>query len=144
MALSRFREEILAGRLRPGARLPFTRSTAARYGVESVNILTAFDILKSEGYVKGTVGSGTMVASVLPDEFFKNRRAQLRTGRLSHASSLTLRERPSYREHRPYVCTWCVPSVCSCSGSVSAEYLGQYWRSAGATFGGKAAARMRG
>lgn len=69
------REEILAGRLRTGSQLPSTRDLALRYGVARATIITTFDILKSEGYLRGNVGSGTFVAGVLPDELLQSRMA---------------------------------------------------------------------
>ena len=69
------REEILAGRLRPGSRLPSTRDLASRYGLARATIITTFDILKSEGYLHGSIGSGTFVAGVLPDEVLQSRMA---------------------------------------------------------------------
>jgi len=68
------RGEILAGRLRAGARLPGTRDLAAQYALSRGTIVTAFEQLKSEGYVEGTAGSGTYVSSVLPDELLKTAR----------------------------------------------------------------------
>lgn len=65
------RDEILEGRLRAGARLPGTRDLAAQYGLARGTIVTAFEQLQSEGYVEGSVGSGTYVSSVLPDELLK-------------------------------------------------------------------------
>ena len=65
------RIEILEGRLRPGAKLPGTRDLAAQYGLARGTIVSAFEQLKSEGYVDGSVGSGTYVSKVLPDELLK-------------------------------------------------------------------------
>ena len=62
------RAQILDGRLRPGARLPATRDLARQYGLSRGTIVSAFDQLKAEGYVEGTVGSGTFVNQTLPDE----------------------------------------------------------------------------
>src|SRR4029077_3849277 len=53
------RAAILDGRLRPGARLPATRDLASAYHLSRATIVTAFDQLKSEGYVEGRSGSGT-------------------------------------------------------------------------------------
>ena len=61
------RAEILQGRLRPGTRLPSTRDLAIQYGLARGTIVNAFDQLRSEGYVDGTVGSGTYVSKVLPE-----------------------------------------------------------------------------
>lgn len=62
------RDEILEGRLRPGARLPATRDLAKRYGLSRGTVVIAFEQLRSEGYVEGTIGSGTRVSKVLPDD----------------------------------------------------------------------------
>lgn len=67
------RAEILEGRLRPGARLPGTRDLAGQYGLSRGTIVNSFEQLKSEGYVEGSVGSGTYVSKVLPDELLKAR-----------------------------------------------------------------------
>ena len=62
------RSEILHGRLRPGTRLPATRDLARQYGLARGTIVNAFDQLASEGYVEGTVGSGTYISRVLPEK----------------------------------------------------------------------------
>ena len=62
------RAEILEGRLRPGARLPATRDLAGQYGLSRGTIVSAFQQLAAEGYIEGSVGSGTYVNRVLPDE----------------------------------------------------------------------------
>ncbi|HTD62620.1 MAG TPA: PLP-dependent aminotransferase family protein [Gemmatimonadaceae bacterium] len=62
------RAEILEGRLRPGARLPASRDLARQYGLSRGTIVSAFAQLSSEGYVDGTIGSGTRVSEVLPDD----------------------------------------------------------------------------
>jgi GntR family transcriptional regulator/MocR family aminotransferase len=68
------RREILEGRLRPGTRLPATRDLAGDYGLSRGTIVTAFEELKAEGYVEGSVGSGTYVSKVLPEELLEVRR----------------------------------------------------------------------
>ena len=65
------RGEILGGRLRRGARLPATRDLARQYGLSRGTVVSAFQQLKSEGYLQGSVGSGTYVSKVLPDELFR-------------------------------------------------------------------------
>src|SRR5215813_4644893 len=78
------RAEILEGRLRPGARLPGTRDLARQYGLSRGTIVNAFEQLRSEGYLEGSVGSGTYVSKVLPEELLHVRRAagaRLRTPR---------------------------------------------------------------
>ena len=68
---SALRTEILEGRLRPGARLPATRDLARQYALSRGTIVSAFEQLKSEGYVEGSVGSGTYVNETLPDELLQ-------------------------------------------------------------------------
>src|SRR5688500_8151567 len=68
------RAEILEGRLRPGARLPGTRDLAGQYGLSRGTIVSAFEQLQAEGYVEGSVGSGTYVSKVLPDDLLKVQR----------------------------------------------------------------------
>lgn len=60
--------EILAGRLRPGTRLPATRDFARQYGLSRGTIVNAIEQLKLEGYVEGVTGSGTYVRKTLPEE----------------------------------------------------------------------------
>ena len=68
---SAVRAEILNGNLRPGAQLPATRDLADQYGLSRGTIVSAFDELKSEGYVEGSIGSGTYVSKVLPEELLQ-------------------------------------------------------------------------
>lgn len=65
------RERILKGALPSAARLPSTRSLAARWHIARSTVEAAYDQLRSEGYTAGTVGSGTYVAAVIPDNFFR-------------------------------------------------------------------------
>jgi GntR family transcriptional regulator/MocR family aminotransferase len=64
---SALRGDILAGRLRPGSRLPATRDLARQYKLSRGTVLSAFEELKAEGYLNGSRGSGTYVSSVLPE-----------------------------------------------------------------------------
>jgi GntR family transcriptional regulator/MocR family aminotransferase len=65
------RAEILEGRLRPGMRLPASRDLASHFDLSRGTIVNAFEQLKAEGYVQGSVGSGTYVSKVLPDELLQ-------------------------------------------------------------------------
>ena len=62
------RVAILEGRLYPGARLPATRDVGEMYRLSRATVVTAFEQLKSEGYVEGRTGSGTYVSKVLPEQ----------------------------------------------------------------------------
>ncbi|WP_263368029.1 MocR-like pyridoxine biosynthesis transcription factor PdxR [Edaphobacter bradus] len=75
---SSLRDEILEGRLRPGTRLPATRDLASQYKLSRGTIVTAFEELKAEGYVEGSIGSGTYVSKVLPEELLEVRRETAR------------------------------------------------------------------
>lgn len=57
--------------MRPGTRLPGTRDLAGQYGLSRGTIVDAFEQLTSEGYLEGSVGSGTYVSKILPDELFR-------------------------------------------------------------------------
>jgi GntR family transcriptional regulator / MocR family aminotransferase len=61
------RERILDGRLRPGERLPSTRTLANQLSVGRNTVLEAFEMLLAEGYLDARTGSGTYVTSSLPD-----------------------------------------------------------------------------
>ena len=65
------RERVLKGALPSGARLPSTRSLAQRWRIARSTVEAAYDQLRGEGYTAGTVGSGTYVAAVIPDNFFR-------------------------------------------------------------------------
>jgi GntR family transcriptional regulator/MocR family aminotransferase len=67
------RSQILEGGLRPGARLPATRDLGRQYQLSRGTIVNAFELLKSEGYLEGSIGSGTYVSKVLPDELLRVR-----------------------------------------------------------------------
>jgi GntR family transcriptional regulator/MocR family aminotransferase len=91
------RSAILQGRLRPGSRLPATRDLARSYRLSRATIVTAFEQLKSEGYVEGKTGSGTYVSKVLPEDLLEVARPR-REKKLPHRrvmlSSYARRLRP--------------------------------------------------
>ena len=82
------RTEILEGRLRPGSRLPSSRDLAIQYRLSRGTIVTAFEQLKSEGYIEGTVGSGSYVSKVLPEQLL-----QVATTRVATPSASQARQR---------------------------------------------------
>lgn len=67
------RKAILSGQLGPRAALPSTRALAAQMGVSRLTVVSAYEQLIAEGYVQGKVGSGTYVASSLPEELLQIR-----------------------------------------------------------------------
>lgn len=66
-----FRDQILAGRLRPGAALPSSRELARQYGLARGTVVGAYEQLAAEGYLESVVGAGTRVARVVPDRLLE-------------------------------------------------------------------------
>ncbi len=62
---------ILERRVKPGARLPSTRTLATALGLARNTVHGAYDQLIAEGYLETRHGSGTYVASSLPDDVFE-------------------------------------------------------------------------
>jgi GntR family transcriptional regulator/MocR family aminotransferase len=82
------RSAIVDGRLKPGARLPSTRSLAVQYGVSRGTVVTAFKQLRDEGYTSSTVGAGTFVnAEAIGVQGLESRRSKIRGPSLSRATS---------------------------------------------------------
>ncbi len=59
-------DDIVKGRLRPGAPLPGTRTLATKLGVHRNTVVQAFDELRAQGWVDTVNASHTKVAPVLP------------------------------------------------------------------------------
>jgi len=62
------RKAILSAELPPGVRFPSTRTLARDLGVSRNTVILAYDQLLSEGYVATREGSGTFVATHLPED----------------------------------------------------------------------------
>ena len=58
----------MSGALPGGGRLPPSRSLAQELGVARQTVVLAYERLAAEGYVRGRTGSGTYVATDLPDQ----------------------------------------------------------------------------
>src|SRR5580658_6990632 len=63
-----FRAAIIDGRLRPGQRVPSTRSLALELGISRIPVVNAYEQLQTEGYLEAAVGAGTRVAQTIFDE----------------------------------------------------------------------------
>jgi GntR family transcriptional regulator/MocR family aminotransferase len=74
------RTAISEGRVRPGQRLPSTRSLAAELEISRISVCNAYDQLQSEGYLETFVGSGTCVARTIPEDTLEISRARRRRG----------------------------------------------------------------
>ncbi|CAN5612827.1 PLP-dependent aminotransferase family protein [soil metagenome] len=61
------RDQILAGVIPPGSRLPSTRQLMGRLGVSRTTVVTAYAQLTADGFVTCKVGSGTFVADSVLD-----------------------------------------------------------------------------
>src|SRR5262245_51127408 len=59
------REMILSGGLRPGERLPATRTIAKDVGVSRTTVVEAFERLAAEGLIVSRTGSGSFVSEAL-------------------------------------------------------------------------------
>jgi GntR family transcriptional regulator / MocR family aminotransferase len=75
------RRAILDGRLRPGQRLPASRTLAEELGVSRLPVLSAYEQLLHEGYLAARIGSGTFVSRDLPDDLLMASGASPRRGR---------------------------------------------------------------
>jgi GntR family transcriptional regulator/MocR family aminotransferase len=63
----RLRQGILSGTLAAGSRLPPSRTLSEELGVARQTVVLAYERLAAEGYVRPRAGSGTYVATDLPD-----------------------------------------------------------------------------
>jgi GntR family transcriptional regulator/MocR family aminotransferase len=61
-----FRRAIGAGQLKPGQRVPSTRSLAAELKVSRIPVSNAYEQLRAEGYLETFVGAGTCVVRSIP------------------------------------------------------------------------------
>lgn len=61
-----FRKSILEGKFSPGQKLPGTRTLAAELNISRNTVVSAFEQLLLEGYIKGKIGAGTYVNEI-PD-----------------------------------------------------------------------------
>lgn len=108
------RKSILTGELSPGTRLPPSRALARENGVSRNVVLLAYDQLVAEGYAVPRTGSGTYVASPLPEALLsvtsegatqRGGRKKARAERLSefgrYADRLHLERKPQMGAPRP-------------------------------------------
>src|SRR5262245_30671633 len=66
-------DDICRGRLRPGDRLPGTRTLARTIGVDRVTVVAAYDELAAEGWIATHPARGTFVSSEPPDDVWNSR-----------------------------------------------------------------------
>ena len=66
------RERVLQGQLRPGQRLPSTRSLADALRVARSTVVNAYERLKNEGYLQASAGSACRVAAMAKAPFHES------------------------------------------------------------------------
>ncbi len=138
---SALRAEILEGRLRPGTQVPATRDLAGQYGLSRGTIVSAFEQLKFEGYVEGSVGSGTYVSEVLPDDLLQVARkttaeARAKRNQRRHASDYGRRVKvfPGFELRPSRAFRANLPAVDLFPTTLWAQLAARRWRSASASF----------
>src|SRR5437764_6894192 len=62
-----FRDAVLSGRLKAGARVPSSRALASEHAVARITAVEAYDRLVAEGYLVARRGAGLFVAESLPE-----------------------------------------------------------------------------
>lgn len=132
----RIRTAILGRQLRGGIRLPSTRTLAIELGVSRNTVLSAFEQLIAEGYLDGKVGSGTYVASAIPDDLLSLRRRATakaiarRQPRLSQRASNFRSITTTAGRRRPFEPG--IPAVDLFPTKVWARLLSRQWGKSGA------------
>ncbi len=98
------RRAILDGSLRPGERLPSTRTLAVELHVSRLPVLTAYEQLLHEGYLEGRVGSGTYVSAAMPEDAMhavpRTRAEALAAKRRATRTALPVRDEGGLRPFR--------------------------------------------
>ena len=67
------RDAILGGRLKPGERLPSSRSLGASLGCARNTVTEAYDLLTAGGYLEGRVGAGSYVSRAFTEGWVRDR-----------------------------------------------------------------------
>lgn len=90
-----FREAVLRGALKPGARLPSSRQLAAELGVARITAVEAFDRLTAEGYFVARRGVGLFVAETVTDAYLRALPVKASRARRAPAAPETPPSRPA-------------------------------------------------
>jgi GntR family transcriptional regulator / MocR family aminotransferase len=90
----RFRAAILNGQLKPGRKIPSTRSLATELQVSRITVLSAFEQLRAEGYLETASGSGTYVSRSIPDDLVRLRQLSTQPARSSRVALESNAARP--------------------------------------------------
>ena len=128
------RSAILDGRLKPGARLPASRSLARDLSISRNTVTTAFDQLAAEGYIEARTGAGSFVPAHLPRDHVKPASTTM-SARTDEASSGLLPSRRAFQlmsmagepaSRRPF--SPGLPEVDLFPFKEWARLLGRHWR----------------
>ncbi|HEY1888896.1 MAG TPA: PLP-dependent aminotransferase family protein [Steroidobacteraceae bacterium] len=65
-----FQRAIVGGQLRPGQRVPSTRALAGELKISRIPVLSAYELLMAEGYLRPFIGAGTCVSESIPSGVF--------------------------------------------------------------------------
>jgi GntR family transcriptional regulator / MocR family aminotransferase len=134
------RSAILRAELKRGARLPSTRELAGQLGVSRNTVLSAFEQLLAEGYLEGQTGSGTYVASTLPEEMLSVRWTAQSAGVVRNVRGeipVASKRGRSLRERslgwlastaKPRALRPCIPALDSALASLWGQLVTDYWR----------------
>src|SRR5438094_3765238 len=72
------RDELVSGSFTDNSsRLPSTRALAADLGILRLTVNIALEKLHAEGYLRSRIGSGTVVADLLPETFLTPSRPKM-------------------------------------------------------------------
>ncbi|MEQ8664312.1 MAG: PLP-dependent aminotransferase family protein [Rhodospirillales bacterium] len=128
------RDAILSGRLAPGGLLPSTRTLARDLALSRNTVMTAYELLASEGYTESRGGSATRVSSVLPDDLLNAEPLPESAGhesKLPPISDLAERMGPMDRERfnrQPLPFLPGVPDLDSFPFKLWARLIARFWR----------------
>lgn len=112
------RELVLSGRLKPGARLPSSRTLSEQLGVARATVVEAYEQLSGEGYLETRLGSGTAVAAELPETLLASGK-----GRQAMPQSAPRQKREPARPFRAGLVDWE-----NFPHDDWGRILGRYWR----------------
>lgn len=84
------RKAILSGEFASKMQLPATRNLAQNLGVSRITVVNAYEQLFAEGYLEGKTGSGTFVASELPEDLLQTAKSKLKKSVFKQNTPLNL------------------------------------------------------
>jgi GntR family transcriptional regulator / MocR family aminotransferase len=126
------RELILGGTLKPGQRLPASRTLAREFGVARATVVETFERLVAEGLLVTRVGDGTYVAEALaverPAAPAPPRVAAIMQARLAQAMADASTRFGTRLAHEPRPFTTALPAFDAFPVSQWSSILSKHWR----------------